>query len=130
MTIYRILSETSWGVNSHSEEFDHFVDAKDEGEAREKFQPRGTHTIINTITETPFEDVDDLKYYLVGLTPDWLDKNKKPSHSFLVKAKNGSDAAQMIRENEVGKYGTATKVNEVRYLGQLSPSNDDITQLF
>jgi hypothetical protein len=128
MAIYRILAKTSWNTCSADQKDDQFVDARNTEEAKSKFEPHGTSNTIDSINETPFRNVNDPKCYLVGLSPDWFNSNTKASDYFLVKAVDGRNAVRIVEENEVGKHGTSTKVNDVRYLGQLD-TNKDITQL-
>lgn len=128
MAIYRIVSKGSWETGSADQEDDQFVKATDKVEAISKFQPLGVSDTIDSITETPFKDVNDPKYYLIGLSSSWVPSDSKASAYFLVKAVDGENAVRIIEQNEVGKHGTLTKVNDIRYLGKLN-SKKDITEL-
>ncbi len=128
MTIYRIVSKTSWNRSSANQEDDQFIDASDETEARTKYNPMGSKDTIESVVETPFKEVNDLKFYLVGLSPNWFTRDQRASHYFLVQATDGRNATKIIEKNKVGKHGTSTKVNDIRYLGK-PDLNQDITQL-
>lgn len=127
MTIYRIVLRTSWS-NYHSQENDQFLEGTEESDVREKVQFKGSLDTIASITETTFSDVNELKYYLIGLVTDWAKIESESQRYFLVKAINGRDAVKRIDEEIVGRYGTLTKVNDVRYFGKINLEEEIISE--
>lgn len=125
MKVYRITTRVDRDEDEWTE--DYFLKAEHKDDAKLQFQKTENEKSIELIEETPFENIDDLKYYLVGLGPEWI--AEKVTKYFLVNAINKANAIEKILKEGVGKHGTAIDVQTVRYLGKLDP-NKDISQFF
>jgi len=124
MSIYRIVARRSGDRSLASAENDQFVAADSKSEARDKFQPQGTLDTIDSVAETPFERIDDPKYYLVGMGHESLPSNYRIERFLLVQAINGKDARSRVEASDKGYTGANNTFQDIHYLGKFDPSKN------